>query len=139
MKPDRGWLYFIGAEQSDLTKIGFSTNPRARLSQVQTGNAERLQILYVVPATKCDEAWLHDMFGSIRQVGEWFKGSSFVRLAGEQIMALHMARIARRMGLETIPIEGPEVDEFVRRVRSNKICRRDMTDAVDLALGACGA
>ena len=137
MKSDtRGWVYFIGADGSDLTKIGFSTRPRARLSQVQSGNPERLAILYVVPATKSMEAHLHELLSSIRAVGEWFRGSDFVRLLGEQIMALHFARMMKRMGLEGWPTDMDQELELYRRARANKLTKRDLDDAVDFALAA---
>lgn len=135
----RGWVYFIGSESSDLTKIGFSVRPKARLSQVQSGNPERLELLYVVPATKAIETKLHDLFAPLRAVGEWFKTADFVRLVGEQLMALHLARMLGRMGLSGWPSDADTELELMRRARVNKIANQDVDIAIDLALEAMGA
>lgn len=140
MKSDTiGWVYFIGSPKSDMTKIGFSKRPKARLSQVQSGNAERLAILYAVPAIKDDEAWLHDALAPARRVGEWFAGADFVRFVGEQIMALHLARVMKRMGLEWWPHDADTERELYRRARASKVMRCDLGKAIDLALEHHGA
>ncbi|MCC6824020.1 MAG: GIY-YIG nuclease family protein [Verrucomicrobia subdivision 3 bacterium] len=67
----QGFVYFIRG--GDLVKIGWSTNPRLRLSQLQTASAERLRIIGVTPGTRGDERALHGTFASLRVRGEWFR------------------------------------------------------------------
>jgi hypothetical protein len=66
-------LYVIGEGGGcGIVKIGRSSDPRIRLSSVQTGNPKRMQLLLVVPGAGEHEKALHDKF-SVRHIGgEWF-------------------------------------------------------------------
>lgn len=132
----RGWVYFMGAEGSDLTKIGFSTRPKARLSQVQSGNPERLRILYAVPATKDVEAYLHNVLEPVRTVGEWFRNAPVVRLVGEQLLALHLARSMKSLDIDFWPEDDETEAELFRRARARKVAKADLEAALILATGA---
>ena len=53
-------------------KLGFSKNPKRRLKQLQTANAEKLMLLKVFPGDKKVEKELHDLLDEYRMEGEWF-------------------------------------------------------------------
>ena len=69
-RPDK-LVYFIGAETGPI-KIGIATNPIARLSTLQTGHHEKLELLAVTDGGEELEKAYHKLFGSQRRVGEWF-------------------------------------------------------------------
>jgi hypothetical protein len=72
-KTPPGYVYFIRAGQSGPIKIGWSKDVGGRLSQLQTGNAERLTVLVSVPTTPDLERRLHDLLARHRRPGgEWF-------------------------------------------------------------------
>lgn len=56
-------------------KVGYSTNPKARVGELQTGNPRELVLLAYRPGTKPDEAALHAKYIKDNMVGEWFKPS----------------------------------------------------------------
>lgn len=60
--------YFIS--DGARVKIGKSTNPSARLKQLQVGSATKLQLLITIQGDY--EAVYHDMFHDRRISGEWF-------------------------------------------------------------------
>lgn len=66
----KGFVYIVA--DGDLFKIGFSNNPKARLSQLKTGNA-KCEMIYSFNGTYSDEQFLHKYFASKRGAGEWFK------------------------------------------------------------------
>ena len=47
----RAYVYFIGSEDSDQIKIGYSKNPWARLKDFQTATTERLLVIATVSTT----------------------------------------------------------------------------------------
>lgn len=74
-----GFVYFIGDKDewgsawSDLRmKIGYSNDPRARLSQLQIGNPNELRLIAAIPGNEEVEAAFHRVFGRQRIRGEWF-------------------------------------------------------------------
>lgn len=67
-------VYFIQRGDGPI-KIGYSKNPKGRLSALQTGIPERLTLLGVVPGGKAREQELHREFGRTRIQGEWFHPS----------------------------------------------------------------
>jgi hypothetical protein len=66
------FVYFIQRGEDGPVKIGFSKNPRGRLSSLQCGIPERLTLLGVIPGGKEREQELHREFGKARINGEWF-------------------------------------------------------------------
>lgn len=68
-------VYFIKAATSGYIKIGYSASPQARLSQLQTGHFEKLELIGVVPGGDMTlERKLHSEAASHRVLGtEWFK------------------------------------------------------------------
>jgi len=66
------YIYIIQSENK-LYKIGISTNPRKRLSTLQTGSPVPLKLLIQFEGCDDDEKQLHDLFIHRRQRGEWFR------------------------------------------------------------------
>jgi hypothetical protein len=70
-----GYVYFIAEEPfCNRVKIGMSKDPYVRVKELQTGNANKLVIRYLVqsPDYKALERTLHQICGDLRLVGEWF-------------------------------------------------------------------
>lgn len=67
-------VYFIGTElrAGVPIKVGFSTDPEARLRNLQTAHSEPLQIFATVPGGKALEAKYHSRWRARRKTGEWF-------------------------------------------------------------------
>tara|TARA_R100001530_G_scaffold81228_1_gene56652 strand:+ start:52 stop:513 length:462 start_codon:yes stop_codon:yes gene_type:complete len=64
-------IYFIRC--LDSVKIGYSKNPRIRLSALQTANPNKLELLYSFPSFKHREETIHEDLVHLRKNGEWFK------------------------------------------------------------------
>jgi hypothetical protein len=67
-------VYFISAE-SDLIKIGYTTNLSARLRSLRTAHPNELRILLAIPGSRDDERELHRRFAEYRVGREWFRRS----------------------------------------------------------------
>lgn len=73
----QGYVYLI-IEVNDgggLTfgKVGYSTNPRARVAELQTGNPRKLRLHLAKPGTLLDEAELHAKYAHLNVLQEWFR------------------------------------------------------------------
>lgn len=66
------YLYVIGGSGLPHVKIGISTNPQARLKQLQPGSPVRLEVLWKVPGDNWLEQLVHSHLGEYRAHGEWF-------------------------------------------------------------------
>lgn len=67
------YVYLL--ECGGLYKIGFSSNPRNRAKNLQTGSPHKVWVVHVI-RTYCYrwiEKMLHDHFATKRERGEWFK------------------------------------------------------------------
>jgi hypothetical protein len=53
-------------------KIGWSKKVGTRIAQLQTGNAEPIELLGVLPGGRFHERRLHQQFAAARLSGEWF-------------------------------------------------------------------
>ena len=60
------WVYFIEALGAGEIKIGYSKNPRARLSHAQVMLSQKVSLLGVVPGAIGEESLLHERFASCR-------------------------------------------------------------------------
>lgn len=69
---DAGWVYFARAARSELVKIGYSTNPWARLSSLQTGSPHELCLEDAFIGTMDDEQCVHAAVAHRHARGEWF-------------------------------------------------------------------
>ncbi|MEU2834963.1 GIY-YIG nuclease family protein [Streptomyces lavendulae] len=66
------YVYVIGSSGSTRVKIGTSVSPDKRLKELQTGNPDRLEVLWHTPGGRELEARLHQAFAAHRTEGEWF-------------------------------------------------------------------
>lgn len=72
------WIYLIQVEGTDFTKIGFSENPKKRLSDLQTANPHKLNMIAMYQSVnhktevKLAERFLHKKFKGYNVRGEWF-------------------------------------------------------------------
>lgn len=74
-------VYFILAPKANVVKIGRSVDPDERLKALQTSNAERLEIVLLLPhRAPFEEDQLHWRFRKHHQQGEWFDYSTELRL-----------------------------------------------------------
>ena len=71
------YLYVISSRDEGPCKIGISSDPSARLKQLQTGHPEKLVLRYVEPVeparVKIYETLIHRHMSYMRSHGEWFK------------------------------------------------------------------
>lgn len=67
-----GFVYAIG-DGEDRVKIGWSADPIHRMAKLQTDCPTRATLLGLVPATKAQEAELHELLDPWRLNGEWFR------------------------------------------------------------------
>lgn len=65
-------LYFIQQGERGPIKIGKARDPRARLANMQVGNAQRLYLLGIIPNGSTFETVLHQAFRKNWIRGEWF-------------------------------------------------------------------
>jgi|GEM_PF-2891467 len=93
-----GFVYFVRCGIRGPIKIGYATDPRSRLSHLQTSHFKELTLLGAYPGSIADEKRLHVRFASSRIRGEWFRGSAALYnevRAAERAWAEHL--IARNV------------------------------------------
>lgn len=66
-------VYLILNKENNHCKIGYSCSPEKRLLQLQTANAEDLELLAVIDGDKNTEKHLHELFKNHKLKGEWFE------------------------------------------------------------------
>jgi len=68
------YLYLIKEEGSSNYKIGISKDPETRLKQLQTGNSNRLALVYTTKAENRykEERKIHKILEAYKLHGEWF-------------------------------------------------------------------
>lgn len=72
-KSKGGYVYFVKAGNSTYVKIGFTTDVEGRLKTLQTGCAEKLKLMTLIPGTIQDERSYHRLFAKDRILkSEWF-------------------------------------------------------------------
>lgn len=65
-------IYLIRSGNTSYYKIGFSNNFSQRLSRLQTGNPEKLEMIKTCSGGKKLEKSFHEKYGDCRIGGEWF-------------------------------------------------------------------
>jgi len=70
-------VYFIAVRE--FIKIGWTKNWRKRISQMQTANPDRIEILLVVGRPVVYEKTMHQKFAEHRTRGEWFTDCPAIR------------------------------------------------------------
>lgn len=71
--PARDLIYFVQVDGGGPIKIGYTTNLRTRLSDLQCANHCRLVLLGILPGSLGDEAALHRRFAAALIHREWFQ------------------------------------------------------------------
>jgi len=66
-----GWVYFVRAGRA--IKIGYSIGVPSRLSTLQTGHYQELELLVQVPGSLRDERRYHFLFRAFKIRREWFR------------------------------------------------------------------
>lgn len=73
----QGYVYCINEEHPGgamrFVKIGYSTNPQARVAELQTGNPRPLRLQALKLGTVEDEAALHKKYIHLNVLQEWFR------------------------------------------------------------------
>jgi hypothetical protein len=64
--------YFLRAGETDKIKIGWSEDPEARRTELQTAHWEALQFIRLIEGPQSVERWLHRQFAERRIHLEWF-------------------------------------------------------------------
>lgn len=74
-------IYFIQAinNPNGPVKIGYSKNPKKRLSSLQSGSPELLHIILTIKGKRDDEKRLHLYFEPLRLHGEWFSFEGYLK------------------------------------------------------------
>jgi Meiotically up-regulated gene 113 len=74
----QGYVYCVGEAEgvAPLVKIGYSTNPEARVAELQTGNGRLLFLLGYFAGTMDDESKLHAKYLKDNTLQEWFRPSN---------------------------------------------------------------
>jgi len=65
-------IYFIQSKSDGRVKIGSSSDPEARLKQLQTGSSAELILIGKLPGSVDEERALHKRFAEHKTDGEWF-------------------------------------------------------------------
>lgn len=62
------YVYIIGNKEQELYKIGISKQPNKRLSEIQTGNPYKLEVLYTFKTKYANEVETdyHNLFSEYR-------------------------------------------------------------------------
>ena len=66
-------VYFIGQDETNFVKIGYSVDPKARLSRLQAANPNKLHMLGIVEGGYSDERMYHKRYAEYCMHGEWFR------------------------------------------------------------------
>ena len=65
-------IYFLQPENESLVKIGYTSNPRLRMSDHQVSNPHKLIMLLLIDGSRKDEKALHNKFVDDKYRAEWF-------------------------------------------------------------------
>jgi hypothetical protein len=65
-------IYFIQAQTSGATKIGWSRKPKERRAALQYHHHEVLVIIRTIDCPRWVEVWLHSQFEDLGLRSEWF-------------------------------------------------------------------
>lgn len=91
--------YEVDADAIGAGKLGYSTDPDARLRQLQTGCPVRLALEYTAPGTEGVERALQAHLEAERLNGEWFRLSETCRRAVGKLVLVGRAWAALQRGI----------------------------------------
>ena len=72
------FIYAIYCPNKNEVKIGYAGNPISRLSQLQTGTTDRLDLLMTFVGGIAEEKQIHKELADYRISGEWFRYSPLI-------------------------------------------------------------
>ena len=72
LRDRQSYIYFLYAEKANAIKIGYSVNLEERFTEIQSHNAEDLDLLKVVSGDLQWEKALHKQFRKYRLHHEWY-------------------------------------------------------------------
>lgn len=86
----QGFVYVLRANLSGIIKIGFSSEPEARISALQTGIPGGVELIASWPAPITEETQALKRFAHLRTNGEWFSDDGSIvewalRLSGTDV------------------------------------------------------
>lgn len=133
-------VYAIGSAQSNLVKIGRTTELPERLAAIQRMSPVRLLLLWSTGGGYALESALHRRFKAYRQHGEWFDfgGADPVATIAAAIDAIEVERREREVSLvaeqraEVERIQNRQVLELARQELD--AARKDLEDEIVAAL-----
>lgn len=70
------YVYFVQRDDDGPIKVGFANDPDARLSELQVGCPDELNLVGFIHGTARDEKRLHAMLAPGRIRGEWFRADT---------------------------------------------------------------
>ena len=103
----RCYVYFIGEQSSGRVKIGFSRNPWARLTNLQTANSSKLEILCHLRTNGVSESEIHRLLSGHSIGGEWFVNEGLVSAS---IAAIKAGKVSDASALEALLTSGAILD-----------------------------
>ena len=86
--PKKEYVYIIKNIENGLFKIGYSTNPKNRISSIKTSTGAEIDEIEVAEVVngRSVEKHLHRLFKNKRKLGEWFKLSkNDIKIAKEEL------------------------------------------------------
>lgn len=112
---DPNRVYLIGDPKTMKVKIGIASDPKRRLSQIQTGNPEKLVILAVFHGNARTERELHKRFAARRKSGEWFDFTGM-----DPVQAVTAAGVTRDANYPLWQPEDPDehIKDYVRTIEA---------------------
>lgn len=78
-----GWTYAIQEGDDGPVKVGRSTSPLSRLSELQCGNPRPLRLVHAWPGVGHEDR-LHRAHADLHVSGEWFAAAILPRLAADE-------------------------------------------------------
>jgi hypothetical protein len=87
-------IYFIQQEQTNMVKIGFTSNVKKRLATLQTASAYPLRLLGYCVGGRELEARIHEELALSRVAGEWFNYTEQVYHAIKKYCHSHTAELS---------------------------------------------
>lgn len=68
-------IYFLKNHANNTVKIGRTKDPIKRLRTLQTGNSDKLELLYIIEDVEDSfETFVHEICARYHISGEWFAG-----------------------------------------------------------------
>lgn len=135
-------VYFVQAGADGPIKIGFATDVRRRLTNMQTASAAELRLLAAIEGDQDHEAALHARLAPLRVRGEWFRDDPVLRavMADGRPVTLTAAPRAPLSKLdeymERAGLSDDDMARLVRRSQSriSRVRRRLENPSLELAI-----